>query len=78
MKKALNKKIIDSVAQVLIQHTKPEDAISLIELCGLAAVRATEAFLAINHLSNAGFKIRLTDELPRKFYYENGKEKERL
>jgi hypothetical protein len=75
MKKALNKKIIDSVAQVLLQHSRPEDAISLIELCGLAAVRATDAFLAINHLSNAGFKIRLTDELPRKFYCEKNGDK---
>lgn len=73
MKKNREKEIIDSVAQVLIQHRKPEDAISLIELCGLAAVRATEAFTAINHLANAGFKISVTDELPRKFYCKNGK-----
>jgi hypothetical protein len=71
MKKNRNKEIIDSVASVLLQRNKPEDAISLIELCGLAAVRATEAFSAINHLVNAGFKIRVTDEFPRKFYYEN-------
>lgn len=73
MKKNRNKEIIDSVASVLIPHNKPEDALELRELCMLARVSATEAFRAVNHLINAGFKIKLTDELPRRFYYDNGK-----
>lgn len=72
MKKSRNKEIIDSVAQVLIQYKKPEEALELRVLCMIARVSATEAFRAVNHLIDAGFKIRLTDELPRKFYYENG------
>lgn len=73
MKKNRNKEIIDSVAKVLLQYTKPEEAVELRALCALAAVRETEAFRAVNHLINAGFKIRVTDELPRKFYCD-GKE----
>lgn len=72
MKKNRNKEITDSVFEVLAQHTKPEDAVDLIELCAHAAVREREAFWAITTLIEAGFKIRLTDELPRRFYYENG------
>lgn len=72
MKKNRNKEIIDSVAGILIERNKPEDALELRELCMLARVSATEAFRAVNHLINAGFKIKLTDELPRRFYYENG------
>ena len=74
MKKNRNKEIIDSVASVLIPRNKPEEALELRELCMLARVSATEAFRAVDHLINAGFRIRLTDELPHKFYHENGKE----
>lgn len=73
MKKSRNKEIIDSVAHVLIQYKKPEEALELRVLCMIARVSATEAFSAISHLINAGFKIKLTEELPRKFYYD-GKE----
>ncbi len=70
MKKSRNKEIIDSVARVLIQYNKPEEALELRALCMLARVSETEAFSAVTHLINAGFRIKLTDGLPHKFYYE--------
>ncbi len=74
MKKNRNKEIIDNVFSVLLQRRNPEDAIELRDLCMLARVSATEAFRAVNHLISAGFKIKLTDELPHKlFYHDNGK-----
>ncbi len=74
MKKAVNKKIIDLVISALIQRNRPEDAVDLIELSALSGVRPTEAFLAINYMINAGFRIRLTENFPRKFYCENEEE----
>ena len=72
MKKNRNKEIIDSVARVLIPLKNPEEALELRVQRMLARVSATEAFRAVNHLINAGFKIRITDGLPIKFYYEDG------
>jgi hypothetical protein len=72
MKKNRNKEIIDNVASVLLSRKNKEEALELRELCMLARVSATEAFRAVNHLIDAGFEIRVTDELPRRFYYDNG------
>lgn len=70
MKKNRRQEIIDSVASVLLSRRKPEEAVELRELSMIARVSATEGFNAINHLINAGFRIRLTDGFPRKFYCE--------
>lgn len=72
MKKNRNKEIIDNVASVLLSRKNKEEALELRELCMLARVSAREAFGAVSHLINAGFKIKLTDEFPRKFYYGDG------
>lgn len=71
MKKNRKKEIIDSVASVLIPR-KQDEAIELRELCMIARVSASEAFSAISNLINVGFRIRVTDNFPRRFYIENG------
>ena len=78
MKKNRNKEIIDNVASVLLSRKSKEEALELRELCMLARVSATEAFRAVNHLINAGFKIRLTENFPRKFYYDGEAEKKEI
>lgn len=74
MKKNRKKEIIDSVASALIPR-RQEQAIELRELCMVARVSAGEAFSAINHLISAGFRVRVTDNFPRRFYMENGESK---
>ena len=70
MKKKSKREIINNVADVLFSRIKPEDAIELRELCMLAGVSEAEAFMAINSFIDDEFGIKLTDNLPRKFYCE--------
>lgn len=70
MKKHSKREILNRVAEVLFKREKPEDAIELRELCALARISEEEALAAINYFIDDEFSIRLTDDLPRKFYCE--------
>lgn len=70
MKKHSKREILNKVAEVLFKREKPEDAIELRELCILAGISKEEALMAINYFLDDEFRIKLTDNLPRKFYCE--------
>lgn len=70
MKKNRKQEIVEQVVTILFASRIPEHALELREICTFARVSESEAIFAITHLIKQGYKIRITDELPRKFYYE--------
>lgn len=69
MKKKSKKGIIEAVSSVLLTLWEPKEAIELRFICMIARVSEEEAFMAINHLIKDGYKIKLTDGYPHKFYF---------
>lgn len=62
--------VIGNVTDILSEHTSPEKAVEFRELCCLACVTESEAQNAIKYLLSKGMRIRLTDGLPHKLYWE--------
>jgi|GEM_PF-3453558 len=71
MKKNKKHEIVEQVVTVLFPSRIPEHALELREICMFARVSESEAIFAIHHLIKQGYKIKLTDGLPRRFYYKN-------
>ena len=74
MKLKRKMQIVEQVVTVLFPSRIPEHALELREICMFARVSESDAIFAINHLIKQGYKIRVTDDLPRKFYYEKENE----
>ena len=73
MKLKRKMQIVEQVVTVLFPSRIPEHALELREICTFARVSESEAIFAIDHLIKQGYKIRVTDGIPRKFYYDNAK-----
>ena len=70
MKKHSRREILNRVAEVLFPRRKPEDALEVWEISMLSGVSRTDAIMAIHYFIDDEFSIKLTDDLPRKFYCE--------
>ena len=66
--------VVVSIADVLSERMNPDKAIEFRELCSLAQVTENEAQNAIKFLLSKGMRIRLTDGLPHKIYWESNEE----
>ena len=70
MKLKRKMQIVEQVVTILFASRIPEHALELREICTFARVSESEAIFANDHLIKQGYKIRMTDGLPRRFYYE--------
>jgi len=70
MSKLRKREILNRVAEVLFPRRKPEDALEVWEISTLARVSREDAIMAIHYFIDDEFSIKLTDDLPRKFYCE--------
>jgi len=71
-RKSMRQEKIESVIALLMHANSQKNAIDFRDLCLFAMVSEPEAYAAIRQLEGMGFRVRLTDTLPRKFYTIHG------
>lgn len=71
-RKSMRQERIESAAALLMHANSPEKAIDFRDLCIFAMVSEPEALAAVKYAEKMGYRIRLTDDFPRKLYSIHG------
>ncbi|MDP1854206.1 MAG: hypothetical protein Q8L26_08420 [Candidatus Omnitrophota bacterium] len=72
MKRNERQEKIETAAALLMQASSPKKAIAFRDLCLFAMVSEPEAYVAVKYAEKMGYRIRLTDDFPRKLYTIHG------
>jgi len=67
-RKSIRQERIESAAALLIHANSPGKALDFRDLCLFAMVSEPETYAAVKYAEKIGYRIRLTDDFPRKLY----------